>query len=344
MTPLATAMLCSLFVSFLLTPLVRALSQQIGYLDVPNERSSHRVPTPRSGGFAVLTAIVVGLALGNAYADSSIRFLLFGALSLAILATIDDIRELPRLGRLLAQIVVAFAWLLSTSAYLSRLEALHTWGDLGGFELAASALWIVAVVNAYNFMDGLNGLASGAGVVAGVVFCVMFWTIKDYPAATVAITLAGACAGFIPWNVPSGSIFLGDVGSASLGLFFGALTIRAASEGVPLVASALPLLPFLFDTGVTLVRRAANGEAILSSHRSHLYQRLNQLGWTHTRVSALWSVMMTLSGAVAITYSALGHVARATAVVFLILMHVTLAIWITIRESKARSNMGAGRN
>jgi UDP-N-acetylmuramyl pentapeptide phosphotransferase/UDP-N-acetylglucosamine-1-phosphate transferase len=144
----------------------------------------------------------------------------------------------------------------------------------------------------------------------------------------LAIAVAGAATGFLPWNFPHAKIFMGDVGSGALGAMLALMAVRVAALGGLIIAAALPLLPFIFDTAVTLVRRIARGERFYTAHRSHFYQRLTILGWSHAEVTLVWSVLALAGAAVSLFWY------RAVAVVLVVLCNVAVAIAITIAERR----------
>src|ERR1051326_3449597 len=266
-------------ISWLLTPLLRAWALRRGALDIPNERSSHRMPTPRNGGIA----IVCGLMAASLWrADRTALIVLAGALASAIAAAVDEWRPVPHVLRLSLQVAIASGTAVVAGLLLKSLAlpfATLAWSWL---LVPLTLVWIVGVVNAYNFMDGLNGIASIEAIVCGATMALLASRHGDVAGAVLAAAVAGAAAGFLPWNL-AGSIFMGDIGSGTLGFTFAVTALRLPTDGGSFAAAALPLAPFLFDTAVTLVRRAFNREFLFHAHRSHFYQRLNQLGWPHGR-------------------------------------------------------------
>ena len=282
-------------VSAILTPVARTIARRLGVLDQPNARSSHSVPTPRNGGYAIVIAIGVGALVVGTFRDKPLAAVGLGSVALIALAGIDEVRTLPRAGRFIAQLL---AGALVTIA-LTR-------PDLAAAPVRAALLFGVAVVwtvwmtNAYNFMDGINGLAASAAVVTGVTMAILFAQQGDLAAAGLALVIAGAAAGFLPWNM-TGTIFMGDVGSSTLGFLFGCLVLRGAGDGI-LIAAVLPLVPLLLDATLTLLIRAAKGERFFSTpHREHAYQRLVQRGWSHASVTALWTVLSLVCAVIALT-------------------------------------------
>jgi UDP-N-acetylmuramyl pentapeptide phosphotransferase/UDP-N-acetylglucosamine-1-phosphate transferase len=279
---------------------------------------------------AVAVAVAVG-AFGRVI-DAQLAVLAAAAAVVAMLALVDEHRGVAQWLRLLVQFVVATMAVLALEYWPPSLADAAAAGVVPIWVLGALAiLWITWVINAYNFMDGINGIASTQAVVCGVTLGLLFARVSDTAGQTVAFALAGAALGFLPWNFPSASIFMGDVGAYVFGFFFSALALRAGAQQM-LVPAALPLLPFLADATVTLLRRMAKGEAFFRAHRSHYYQRLNILGWSHARVTALWTILAVLSSAVALAYDSLSAVTRAVAVAALLVVHAVVALSIMAAE------------
>jgi UDP-GlcNAc:undecaprenyl-phosphate/decaprenyl-phosphate GlcNAc-1-phosphate transferase len=323
-------------VAVALTPVLRNAARRRGYLDVPNDASSHTVPTPRNGGFAVLAGIVLGF-MTIAREPEAWKVLLVIVCS-AALPFVDEIRPLSRVLRFFIQIALAIGAVLflelgAEVVLLTRSTQL-TLGVIGSI---LAIVWIVAVLNAYNFMDGLNGLASSAAVWAGLTYAFLGFHCHDSVVAVLGVAVAAAAAGFIPWNVPSGSVFMGDVGSATLGLVLALLSLCLIRDGVPAPAALLPLLSFCSDAFVTIIRRALKGERFFATrHRSHFYQLLNQQGWSHTAVAALWSALMIATGLAAIgSASYLEGPAGLMAIGAALLAHVLVFAWVASRHRVA---------
>jgi len=162
-------------------------------------------------------------------------------------------------------------------------------------------LFVAWVTNLYNFMDGMDGFAGGMGVVGFATLAAAGWLAAEPGFALVSSVAAAACAGFLPWNFPQASIFMGDAGSTALGFLAAALTLWAAREGIlPLWASLLVFSPFIVDASVTLLRRLLGGERIWQAHRSHYYQRLVGLGWSHRKTVLRAYLLMSACAATAL--------------------------------------------
>ena len=333
MNSLLNAAVAAGVTTLVLTPVVRRLAIQHEYLDVPNDRSSHERPTPRVGGYAMLAGLVVGVWSADAWRDGAVAVTLGGAIVLAILALVDDRRPLPRLLRLVLQIAVAgvVAWGLGRAGAprwpASPVVAWIAW--------TGALVWIVGLVNTYNFMDGLNGMAGVAAVVTGSLLAVLALRRGDLPAAALATSLAAAVAGFLPFNLLTGSTFLGDSGSTAMGLIFGALVLDASGPGVVPLAPALPLTPFVLDAGATVVRRALGGERFFTTrHRSHYYQRLQQQGWSHVAVAGLYGGLTLASATIALAFDGLSTGGRVVALLAILLGHAVVFACIEVGWSR----------
>ncbi len=242
-------------------------------LDIPNHRSSHDVTTPRGGGLAVVVAVVLG-SMAATPSDSAIWILIGGCLALGAVGLVDDLQGVDPTARLSAQVLVGA---------LAGLLLPHPVGLLAA--VALCALWVASFVNAFNFMDGINGISALTGLVAGIAYATMGYSYDDSAALTFGAAMAGACLSFLPYNAPRARVFLGDVGSYALGFAIAAIGWVVWAAGAPLVLALAPTSVYLVDTGFTLLRRLQRGEPITQAHREHVYQRLTQAGWSHLRTS-----------------------------------------------------------
>ena len=241
----------------------------------PNARSSHTEPTPQGGGIAVVAATlaITGLLLAAPDVNRDVLMLGFGAVVLALVGAVDDIRPLPAWLRLVLQAVVVGAVLAAVDGRLAPALPLAV-------ERTLAVLAGVWFVNLVNFMDGLDGM-SVAETVPVAAALALFGGFGALPPAAilVAAALLGAMLGFAPFNRPVAKLFLGDVGSLPLGLILAWLLYRLALEGGLAAAILLPLY-YLADATLTLIRRAARREPVWQAHRSHFYQRATTNGLT----------------------------------------------------------------
>ncbi len=279
--------------SAILTGLVRRLA----IIDIPNERSSHSQPTPRGGGIALVLMTIMGLACSQIiWRLTSWRGLFFyvGAAALiALVSWFDDLKPLSTKMRFLVHFVAA-GLIIAEWGYWDHLT-LPFFGviQVGKIGLLLTLLWIVGLTNAYNFMDGIDGIAGGQAFVAGIGWAIVGWMIDEKFVFAIGGLLAASSLGFLFYNWSPAKIFMGDVGSAFLGFTFAVIPVmatRSASVSGDFMQSIgfLLLWPFILDTGFTLLRRLSKGENIFQAHRSHLYQRMVIAGYSHQMVSLLY--------------------------------------------------------
>ncbi|MEO5821428.1 MAG: undecaprenyl/decaprenyl-phosphate alpha-N-acetylglucosaminyl 1-phosphate transferase, partial [Vicinamibacteraceae bacterium] len=258
---LAVALL-SAGLSWILVAIVRDLAVRRGLLDMPNPRSSHARPTPRLGGLGLIAAILAATALAGALgADvGQAPTLVALGLSVALVSLVDDVRGLPVLARLAVHLGAGAAAVVT----LGPLDVIRNLGIADPqtaltLDRGLTILWIAGFMNAFNFMDGIDGIAAGQGAVAGAATASIGWML-DVPALTVLGTAqAAACLGFLRHNWPPATIFMGDAGSAFLGFLIAAAPIAAPTTAAPpygLFAFAMLVWPFVFDTTLTFIRRA----------------------------------------------------------------------------------------
>ncbi len=264
--------------AFGLTAVLRRYALRRQLLDMPNGRSSHVVPTPRGGGVAIVAVVVALLPVLWLYeaVNASLVWALFGAgLAVALLGFADDHGHIAARWRLLGHFVAAM-WAMF---WLGGLPALTLFGitlEPGWLGNLLGLLFLVWMLNLYNFMDGIDGLASveAIGVCLGVLVCYALAASSDGARqGDVELLLAAAVAGFCCWNFPRARIFMGDGGSGFLGIVLGILALGAAWVAPQLLWSWLILLGvFIVDATFTLLRRLLRGEAVYQAHRSHAYQ------------------------------------------------------------------------
>jgi UDP-N-acetylmuramyl pentapeptide phosphotransferase/UDP-N-acetylglucosamine-1-phosphate transferase len=291
--------LASFSISLLAVAFIKQrLSQQL--LDLPNDRSSHTQPTPRGGGlgfivgFALTSFLAAGLGIIPWY-DLSMWLVL---IPLAVIGILDDRNGVPASVRYLIQLGAASI----ASAYFGSFEIpwLDNFGIIGQIvEIALTLIGMTAIINFYNFMDGLDGLVGGC--VAIQLSFLAFYTNQP-----IFWLLVAAIAGFLYWNWSPAKIFMGDVGSTVLGATV-AIALLNQSNTSSVAWSALAItLPLAIDAIYTLCRRLLRHENIFKAHRSHLYQRLQQSGLSHERVAILYISINGLIAACIAYFDAIG--------------------------------------
>lgn len=333
--------LAAVAASYLGVAIIRRWAGRARMLDVPNERSSHTRPTPRGGGLAIVIVVLVltWLAASShpAFSLRAMVALALGALLIAGISWLDDMCPVPFWVRLLVHALGACVAMAGIGIIREIGLPFGINLPLGWLGLPLTLAWIIGLTNAYNFMDGIDGIAGGQTVVAGVGWAILGWIGGQPMVGVMGLLIAAAGIGFLGHNWPPARIFMGDVGSAFLGFSFAALTVLASqSDPIFLLAGIALIWPFAFDAAFTFVRRLCRGEKVWVAHRSHLYQRLVISGLSHGRVSGVYSglAMLGLVWAVALVQG-WSHMAAAVAVVILAAA-LGLWAWTCQRESRGK--------
>jgi Fuc2NAc and GlcNAc transferase len=287
--------------SFLVTGVIRWFAIKRNVVDVPNSRSSHTVPTPRGGGGAIVVVTLAALcvAWNGGWLPAKIMWALLGSGTIvSLVGFLDDSGHVAARRRLLAHFTAAL-WAMWWMGGLPPLSILGAVVDLGWVGHGLAVLYLVWMLNLYNFMDGIDGIAGLEAVLVclgGVALYLLSPRDLSEPGAWwVPMALAGAAAGFLVWNFPRARIFMGDVGSGFIGIQLGILSIWAGSLAPDLFWAWLVLLgAFVVDATVTLLGRLRRGERVYEAHCGHAYQRASRRLGSHVRVSLAFSAINIL--------------------------------------------------
>lgn len=277
-------------ISFLLVilfyPLSVWLANKTGAIDIPDERRIHTKPVPRLGGLAVYLAFTLSIIRNFQFTNEIIGILIASSI-IYILGAIDDIKRLSPNFRLLFQFIAAF---IVTISGLKITLTLH-YGTIGEIiSYLISILWLIGITNAFNFMDGIDGLASSMGLVCSMLFLSIVVNTNQYPVAFISAALSGACLGFLKFNWRPAKIFLGDGGSTFIGFILGCLAIYGTwANNNPFVALSTPIIILgipIFDLIYTTISRIKNDkihnikEWLEYAGKDHFHHRLLNLGFT----------------------------------------------------------------
>lgn len=315
----------------------------LAVLDVPGQRSAHDRPVPKGGGVGMVVAILLGVPVvlaalpGPGRSVIATSLLLAAVLLLATVSWADDLRQFGVQAKFAAQIGAA---VLSIGAVLGTMPS---WPAAWVLSLAlpVAFCWLMLVTNAVNFIDGLNGLASGSALFASLFAAALGWMLGDPLLVAVALMTAAGLAGFLPFNYPGARIFLGDVGSQVCGLLLGVFALLLAADGLPgawfMSGLFVPLMlaGILWDVTFTLCRRAFAHERLTQAHRGHLYQVAARSFLSPARVALVHWGFVIWGGAIGLT---LLPVFPAGAILLALLPQ---AIWTAIvRHRAARAGLG----
>lgn len=278
----------AVFASLLLTWLLRRYALAKSLMDIPNARSSHSVPTPRGGGVAIVVTFLALLPLlgwAGWLGWPSVIGLFGGGVWVAVVGFLDDHGHIAARWRLLAHFIGA-GWLLAWLPALPQLALAGYTFDLGLVGYGLAALMLVWLLNLYNFMDGIDGIASIEAITVCVGGALLYALIGIPMLAAAPLLLAACVGGFLVWNFPPARIFMGDAGSGFLGLILGGMTLQAAWVTPQLLWGWLILLGvFIVDATFTLLRRLLRGDKVYEAHRSHAYQYASRQYGAHLPVT-----------------------------------------------------------
>lgn len=311
LAPLAAFFVALVAARLLLTPAGRRLA-----LDTPNERSLHDAPVPRTGGIALAAGVAVACAL----AWPGLPVMLAAAAALAAVSFIDDVKGLSTIARLALHLGAAAAVL---------------WLDLevdAPLAFAVLALALAWSANLYNFMDGSDGLAGGMAVFGFGAYALAAHLAGAVTLAALCASIAAAALAFLLFNWHPARLFLGDVGSVSLGFLVGALGLQGWRIGAwPLWFPLLVFAPFMCDATLTLMKRLARRAPVWQAHREHYYQRLVQLGFGHRRTALIEYAAMAGCAALALLVFREPAVVQGIALAFAVVALSGVAVWIDRR-------------
>lgn len=277
--------ICSLiiFSSFIFTEIYRRYSIKNNFLDIPNERSSHVNPTPRGGGLSIVIIFLLVVILTNSLVNEIAWAFIGSGFLVAIVGFLDDKAHIAARWRLLSHFVAAF-WALYYLGGIPEFQFLNYTFNLGWFGIGMSAILLVWMLNLFNFMDGIDGIAASETIFVSCAGA-FFAGLSGFEGLTfISLALAASTMGFLVLNWPPAKIFMGDVGSGFLGLMLGIIAYANILKGGSVWIWLILLGVFLVDSGITLLRRIISGDKWHEAHCSHAYQHAAR-EWGHKRVT-----------------------------------------------------------
>jgi UDP-GlcNAc:undecaprenyl-phosphate GlcNAc-1-phosphate transferase len=328
----------ALLVVVALTPAVGGMARLLGAVDEPDARRLHRRPIPRLGGLAIFLGIVVP-ALAFLDLSGEMRGILLGAATACVVGAVDDFRGLSPAPKLAGQLLAA-AIPTAFGVWIDH----FTFPFLGAVDLPAlvgvplTILWIVAVMNMVNFLDGMDGLASGVCAISGVTFAVISLSLGKPDAAILSAIVAGACLGFLRHNFFPARIFMGDSGALVLGFTLASVSVAGLLKTASTVVLFLPLLVLavpIIDTSFVVAKRLKYRQPITGADRSHLHHRFVNIGFSQRRAAVtMWAWTATLGAAALATRfipfreGGAWHVAETVAVAAIALTAIAFSVYI----------------
>ena len=324
------ALVAAAVVSCAATPVVKVLSVKFGAVDVPKDgRRMHDHPIPRMGGLAIffgfLAAVLVFVPL-----NAEKKGMLLGAVIIVVLGVLDDKYALPAKPKFLVQIIAAVIAVMAGN----RIDVLSNpnifssdpvW-QLGWLAYPVTVIWIVAITNAVNLIDGLDGLACGVSTISSMTMLVIALSVAEPDVAVLMAALSGACIGFLPYNLNPAKIFMGDTGSTFLGFILAVVSIQGLFKYATIISFAVPFLMLglpIFDTCFAILRRLSRGQSPMKPDRGHIHHRLIDMGFSQKQAVATLYVISAILGLSAVVLTTIGVL---RAMLFLMALCITGAV------------------
>lgn len=311
----AAALLVAALVALITTPVVRSLAVRMGAVDIPKDgRRMHDHPIPRMGGLAIFFGFILSVLIFQTLTPA-LRGILLGSVIIVVLGILDDIYALPALPKFLIQIVAALVAVLEGNRieFLSNpnIFSKEPFWELGWLSIPISVLWIVAITNSVNLIDGLDGLACGVSTISSMTLLVIALIVSEPDVAILMAALAGACIGFLPYNLNPAKIFMGDTGSTFLGFILATVSIQGLFKFYAIISFAVPFLMLglpIFDTCFAILRRVAKGQSPMSPDRGHIHHRLIDMGFSQKQAVAVLYIISAILGLSAVVLTTIGVV------------------------------------
>ena len=310
----AAALVVALVVALVATPVVKNLAIRVKAVDVPKDgRRMHDHPIPRMGGLAIFLGFLLSVLL---FLDlnAQMRGMLLGAVIIVVLGIFDDIYSLRAMFKFVVQIIAALVAVLSGNVIETlsnpNVFSADPYWNLGILAVPATVIWIVAITNAVNLIDGLDGLACGVSTISSMTLLVIALVVSEGNVAILMAALAGGCIGFLPYNMNPAKIFMGDTGSTFLGYILAVVSIQGLFKFYAIISFAVPFLILglpIFDTAFAFIRRIAHGQSPMHADRSHIHHRLIDMGLNQKQAVATLYVISAILGLSAVVLTTSGE-------------------------------------
>jgi UDP-GlcNAc:undecaprenyl-phosphate GlcNAc-1-phosphate transferase len=310
------ALIVALMVSFLVTPVVKTFAYKVGAVDVPKDgRRMHKEPIPRLGGLAIFIGFMVSLLLFvDVRHDYQMQGILLGAVIIVVLGVVDDIMALPAMLKFVVQIVAASIpathGVVIQAFSNPNIFSKNLYWVLGWLSIPITVLWIVAITNAVNLIDGLDGLANGVSAISATTMLVIAILVSEGQVAVVMAALVGACVGFMPYNMNPAKMFMGDTGATFLGFILATMSIQGLFKYYAVISFVVPFLILglpIFDTVFAFIRRIAHGQSPMHADRGHIHHRLIDMGLNQKQAVATLYVISAILGLSAVVLTTGGE-------------------------------------
>ncbi|SMC28145.1 UDP-GlcNAc:undecaprenyl-phosphate GlcNAc-1-phosphate transferase [Clostridium acidisoli DSM 12555] len=323
-------------ISFISTPIVRKLAIILGVVDIPKDnRRVHKKPIPKLGGLAIYFSFVIMVFAKSGPINKSEMGILIGATIIVIGGLIDDKYTIKPWQKLSFQVIAAFV-LIGTNTMISIIT--NPVSDTNPFisinpifAIPLTLIWVIGITNAFNLIDGLDGLSAGLGFIACVTMTAASYLSGkvEFEVITLTIILAAAILGFLPYNFNPASIFMGDTGAQLIGFLLAAISMKGAIKSASAIVLAVPILALglpIYDTLFAIIRRKVNGRPIAEADKGHLHHRLLNMGLSQRQVVIIMYLINAILGMIAIIVMQLTN-RRAYMVLAVVVIVIVFLAW-----------------
>jgi len=300
-------MAISTILSFILTPFIKKLAITTKVISIPKDaRNIHKKPIPLLGGLGIYISFMLVIIFKPGALSPAEKGILIGATFIIIGGFIDDVMEIKPWQKLLFQLAATLSLIyygVTITILTNPFFVGGSYVNIGLLYIPFTVIWIIGVTNAFNLIDGLDGLAAGIALISCLTIFIIAIMNNRIAAAVFTATLSGAILGFLPYNFNPASIFLGDTGSQLLGFLLAAISIEGAIKSAAAFAIAVPILALglpIYDTIFAMIRRKINGKPIMQADRGHLHHRLLDMGLTQRQAVIIMYLISAVLGGIAI--------------------------------------------
>ena len=325
---LGFALVSAFLICFASTPLVKMFATRVGAIDMPDATRIHNMPKPRLGGLAIFLGFLFAVVLFGEI-SRPVQGMLLGAVVIVISGVIDDILQMKWYFKIVFQVAAAliavYHGIVVTAVSNPNIFSASDLLVFGNFGIPITVLWIVAMTNAVNLIDGLDGLACGVSGISSVTMLVIALLVSDMNVAVIMAALAGACIGFLPYNFNPAKIFMGDTGALLLGFILSTASIMGLFKFYAIISFAVPFLVLglpLFNTAFVFFLRIIKGKNPMERDRGHFHDRLIGMGLSQKQAVAVLYVISGILGLAAVVITTSGEM-RA-----LLLVVAVLVAWL----------------
>jgi len=332
------AFLTAAAAAFLITPLAKRLAVKLGAVDHPEARRVNKKVMPRMGGLAIYLGFVLAVLI-FAELDKVFVGILLGSVVIVSLGAVDDVLGLKAWIKFIFQLIAAaipvlFGLKIDFLSNIFKVGGEH-YIQLGFWSVPLTIIWIAAISNAVNFIDGLDGLACGVSTISSLSIFIILVQLGDPAMALVMAALAGACIGFLPYNFNPAKIFMGDSGALFLGYILATVSINGMFKWYTVVSFAVPFLVLgmpIIELTTSSIRRICHGKSPFSADRKHIHHRLLDLGMSQKQAVA---ILYTISGVLGLSAVILTTSGKIRLIVFAAAIMLALAwsVWLYVYEA-----------